>query len=303
MRSRQARAAAGVVPLILLTLLAACGHSGKSTSAPLPEPAVQLRQFAFDGVMRQYRVYAPPTQGARPPSALVVVLHGGAATIDDAVSTTMFDQVATARNFIVAYPQGIEGVWNAKFCCGVAPRLGNDDVGFLNQLLDHLEVEYPIDPTRVYFTGVSNGAMMAYLFACEHADRVTAVGSVAGAMVLDSCQPSRPVSILEIHGTADPEVPFQGGQAAAVVGATFDYPSSTAVVQRWAQIDGCGAESSTTHGPDTTANWSGCRAGTAVSLVSVDGGGHVWFAPGLGTADGSIDATSVIWQFFSGLRS
>ncbi|MGH9126980.1 MAG: alpha/beta hydrolase family esterase [Acidimicrobiales bacterium] len=296
------RAAPAVGLLVPLALLAACGHSGGPAEPP-PQPAVQMRQFTFDGVVRHYRVYDPPTPGARPPSALVVVLHGGAASIDDAVSTTMFDQAATEGNFIVAYPQGIDGVWNAKFCCGVAPGLGNDDVGFLNQLLDRLEAEYPVDTTRVYFSGVSNGAMMAYLFACEHADRVTAVGAVAGAMVLDTCQPSRPVSILEIHGTADPEVPYQGGQAAAVVGGTFDYPSSMALAQRWAQIDGCGAKSSTTAGPDTTASWSGCQAGTAVSLVSVDGGGHVWFAPGLGAADGSVDATSLLWHFFSRLRA
>lgn len=179
-----------------------------------------------------------------------------------------------------------------------------DDIGFLDALLDRLEADYPVDPTRVFLTGVSNGAMMAYRFACTHAQRVTAVASVAGSMVLNDCTPSRPVSILELHGTADPEVPYQGGEADINVATTFQYPSSPALAARWATLDGCAPQPAITIvGPLTTANWGGCHAGTTVSLVSVNGGGHVWFAPGLGTADGAIDATAAIWRFFSTLHS
>lgn len=72
------------------------------------------------------------------------------------------------------------------------------------------------------------------------------------------------------------------------------------MVQRWASLDGCAAPyTSSTNGPVTTEAWSGCQAGSAVTLVSVSGGGHTWFAPGLGPADGALDATSVIWKFFS----
>jgi polyhydroxybutyrate depolymerase len=265
---------------------------------------VQYGNLTVDGVVRSYRVFAPPTSGPRPRSALIVVLHGGAATISDAVSTTGFDQVATDHNLIVAYPQGTHGEWNAGFCCGTAPSRMVDDIGFLDALLDRLEADYPVDPTRVFLTGVSNGAMMAYRFACTHAQRVTAVASVAGSMVLNDCTPSRPLSILELHGTADPEVPYQGGEADIGVLATFQYPSSPALAARWATLDGCASQPATTMvGPLTTATWGDCHAGTTVSLVSVNGGGHVWFAPGLGTADGAIDATAAIWRFFSTLHS
>jgi polyhydroxybutyrate depolymerase len=177
-----------------------------------------------------------------------------------------------------------------------------DDVGFLSQFLDRIEADYPIDPARVFVTGVSNGAMMAYYFACQRADRVAAVGSVAGAMVLDSCHPSRPVSVIEVHGTADPEVPYLGGQAAIDTGSTFAYPSSQAVAQRWVAVDGCDPQATgSSAGPVMTAVWTRCQAGSAVSLVSVAGGGHVWFAPGLGPSDGALDATMVIWRFFNSL--
>jgi polyhydroxybutyrate depolymerase len=228
-----------------------------------------------------------------------VVLHGGAATINDAVATTMFDQAAAAGNFIVAYPQGTRGEWNAGFCCGTAPGRMVDDVGFLNQVLDHVEADYPVDRNRVFFTGVSNGAMMAYRFACENADRVTAVGSVAGSMVLADCHPSRPLSVIELHGTADPEVPYAGGPTNTAVQSSLVLPSTQEMTARWATLDGCTTPSTpATTGPVTTVTWTGCAGGTSVELVSVQGGGHVWFAPGLGPADGALDATTVFWQFF-----
>ena len=287
-----------VVGACLGLLTVACSQGGGSSLPPL-RPAVQQVQFSYAGLMRKYRVYAPPTPGRRPPSALVVVLHGGAATINDAVATTMFDQTAAAGNFIVAYPQGTRGEWNAGFCCGTAPGRMVDDVGFLNQVLDRVEGDYPVDRNRVYFTGVSNGAMMAYRFACENADRVTAVGSVAGSMMPDDCHPSRPVSVIELHGTADPEVPYAGGPTNTAVQGSSVLPSTPELAARWATLDGCAAPSPpSTTGPVITAAWTGCTGGTSVELVSVQGGGHVWFAPGLGAADGALDATTVIWQFF-----
>jgi polyhydroxybutyrate depolymerase len=146
--------------------------------------------------------------------------------------------------------------------------------------------------------------MMAYRFACEHAGRVTAVGSVAGAVVVDECRPSRPVSVLEIHGTEDPLVPYAGGTPDAPEAQNAPpYTATPAMVARWAELNGCPAPSPpTSAGPLTTESWTGCRDGAAVSLVTVQGGGHIWFASGLGPANGALDATGAIWRFFSSLR-
>jgi polyhydroxybutyrate depolymerase len=145
--------------------------------------------------------------------------------------------------------------------------------------------------------------MMAYRFACERADRVRAVGSVAGAVVAD-CQPSRPVSVLEIHGTEDPLVPYQGGQAAAVEAqGSVPFTSTPAMVRRWAELANCPPPApATTAGPVTTESWTGCRNGSAMRLITVQGGGHIWFASGLGPANDALDATSTIGRFFSELR-
>jgi polyhydroxybutyrate depolymerase len=157
-----------------------------------------------------------------------------------------------------------------------------------------------VDQGRVFVAGVSAGAMMAYRMGCERAERIAGVGSVAGAMILEDCQPSRPVAVIEIHGTTDPLVPYEGGDTAG--GATQDSPPTMAVAERWAELNGCATPGSAeTGGSVTTLNWSGCASGSSVSLVSIEGGGHTWFAPGLGPANGAVDATSAIWDFFSGL--
>lgn len=287
---------------MLLLVAAACGGGDGSSSAP-PAP-VQQHQIEVDGQARAYRVFVPPTLDRSRPAPLVMVLHGGNNSVDDMVKATLFDREAVAGEFIAAYPEGVGKVWNAGTCCGTGPRRGLDDVGFLTQVLDRLEADYPVDRSRVFVAGVSNGAMMAYRFACERADRVTAVGSVAGAVVVEGCQPSRPVSVLEVHGTEDPLVPYQGGQPSAVEAqGAPPYRSTPAMMQRWAEVDGCPPPApAQVAGPVTTESWAGCGKGSALRLITVQGGGHIWFASGLGPANGALDATSTIWRFFSELR-
>lgn len=173
-------------------------------------------------------------------------------------------------------------------------------MGFLNRLLEELVARGVIDPEQVFLAGVSAGAMMAYRFSCESAERVRAVGSVAGAMPLDACQPARPVSVIEIHGTQDPLVPYQRGQVEpAAAQAAAPVPPPHAVSTHWASLNGCPEPPVTNAaGPVTTTGWTGCRAGAMVRLVSIEGGGHTWFAPGLGPANGAVDATRAIWDYF-----
>ncbi len=282
----------------MLAALLAAGCGGGT--APAPPPAVQNDSLIIDGVPRTYRVFVPPTLDRGRPAPLVLVLHGGANTAQDAVRITSFDKQASLGEFIVAYPEGTRTEWNAGSCCGSAPERNPDDVGFLTQMLDRLQRDYAVDPERVFVTGASNGAMMAYRFACERADRVRAVASVAGAVRAAACQPSRPVSVLEIHGTADPLLPYEGGKPDAVEAAAAMYPSTPAMIQRWAEIDSCPPpQPPKVTGAVTTQLWQGCANDTTVSLITVQGGGHIWFTPELGGPNGALDATSTIWRFFS----
>lgn len=133
------------------------------------------------------------------------------------------------------------------------------------------------------------------------AGRIAGVGSVAGAMVLDDCHPARPVAVIEIHGTADPLVPYGGGRTAG--GATQPSPSTAEVVARWAALDQCRPEPAVdTKPPVTTSTWTGCAGGAGVKLIAIEGAVHTWYASGLGPANGAVGATHEIWSFLSGIR-
>lgn len=258
--------------------------------------------MVVEGRVRTYRVYRPPSLDPHRAVPLVVVLHAFGQTGAGIASTTGFDETADGGGFVVAYPDGIGNNWHAGFCCD--PRSNVDDVTFLGRLLDQLERDNRIDPTRVYLAGISAGGFMAYRVACDLADRITAIGSVAGSLLPSTCHPSRPVSVIEIHGTADPLVPYSGGAVRPSGAANAPIPATPAVLARWAEIDGCrGAPSVEDRPPLTTTRWTECAAGTSVVLETVAGGGHTWFGPGFGVPDGSIDATAVIWRFFESVST
>ncbi|MCA1691311.1 MAG: alpha/beta hydrolase fold domain-containing protein [Actinobacteria bacterium] len=253
------------------------------------------------GVSRSYRLFTPPSVDRGQAVPLVLMLGGVGNTAESMVQTTEFDRVAETGEFLVAYPDGLSRTWNAGYCCLLGASSGPDDVAFLGRVIDDVQARHRIDPSRVFVVGVSAGGMMAYRLGCDLSARIAGVGSVAGAMVVDACQPSRPVSVIEIHGTADPLVPYEGGDTAG--GATQPSPPTRAVTDRWAQLNRCPLPAATqTDGLVTTSTWSGCQDGTAVKLVTIEGGGHTWFAPGLGTSNGAVDATRTIWDFLSGLR-
>lgn len=296
----------GVAALVIAALVsAACGagSGGESASSPPPGPAVRHGELDVGGTLRSYRLFVPTTLDRRQAVPLLVVLHGGDNSVEDMVETTRFDHAASVGNFVVAYPEATRRAWNAGRCCGSAPERGVDDMGFLSRLVEVLEAEQPVDPDRVWMTGVSNGAMMAYRFACERADQVDAIASVAGSVMVDECRPSRPVSVLELRGSDDPLIPFEGGQPAVPeLQGIIPYRSALEVAEQWANLNGC-PSGPVVSGDEivTTTVWDDCAMGTAVRLVRVEGGGHVWFAPGLGGGNEAIDATEAITDFLSGL--
>lgn len=285
----------------VLVVLAACGGGGsKDASEPPPAPAVQQKQLTVDGTARSYRLFTPLSLDRSRPAALVLIMAGVGNTGQDMVTATDFDRMADTGGFIVAYPEGVNETWNAGYCCLGRATTGPDDVAFLSRVIDDIQATSSIDSARVFAVGFSAGAMMAHKLGCDLAGRIAGVGSVAGAMVLDQCRPSQPVSVMEIHGTADGLVPYEGGPTAG--GATQPSPPSREVMQRWAELNDCPAPATTTQGALTTVTWSGCSAGTSVKFITIEGGGHTWFAPLLGPASGAVDATRVIWEFLSGLR-
>lgn len=217
------------------------------------------------------------------------------------ITRTNFDQVAEAYGFIVVFPDGVQGHWNSGSCCGATAVSVSDEDAFFNQLLDRIESQHRVDRSRIYVTGFSAGGYMAYRLGCDLAARLTAIASVSGSMPDGTCAMARPLSVLEIHGTADNQLPYAGGVAPGLSDHT---PSSIAIVTAWAQRDQCPAPP---HSGGTSAvetmTWNGCAAGTQVALDTVTGGDNSWFSPNLTGGDSSIDATQTVWKFFAALAT
>ncbi|MDL4775648.1 alpha/beta hydrolase family esterase [Actinomadura xylanilytica] len=231
-------------------------------------------------------------RGGRPaaPPPLVIALHGGLATMGQMRSLTGFDGLSDEQGFLVAYPDGFMTTWNAGDCCGAAKVAGTDDVGFLTKLIDKLTGAGLADPDRVYVTGFSNGAGMAYRLACEKPGKVAAIGVVEGALVT-RCDPGRPVSAMIFHGTADRNVPFNGGGRRDFNDGS-PFPPVSQAVEFWRRLAHLPEPTRRVKalGGDTDCNATGKGAGGAeVTFCKIEGGTHRW----------PSGAGALLWDFFS----
>lgn len=282
--------------LMLALVLLACGSSTGTTPSPTPT-GPQHATLYVNGQERYYDLVSPPNRKGSLP--LVLALHGYGGSAVGLESNSRLGDEAIKDGFLVVFPQGIAQSWNAGTCCGAAQSQNVDDVAFIRQLIDRVEHDYRIDAKRVFVTGLSNGAVMAYRVGCEIPDRVLAIASVSGTMGIADCHPSRPISVLEMHGTDDTSIPYAGG----VDDAGVTDPAVETVIKDWAARDGCvGTPSQTQSGITKTSLWSTCNAGTTVRLDAVVGGHHTWFGSPIDPVPGEPDATAVIWAFFSHLN-
>jgi polyhydroxybutyrate depolymerase len=267
---------------------------------------------------RTYRLYASHNLPKDRPIPLVFVFHGGGG---DGVGTerlTRFSDVAEREKFIVVYPDGISKNWNDGRDASVsrAHRENIDDVGFVAALIDELSAKYRVDPNRIFATGISNGAIFSHYLAARLSSRIAAIAPVVGGIAdpfYQNFNPEQPVSVLILQGTADPLTPYEGGGIAG--GRRGKIIPTTEAVRKWNANNGCTGEPHTGTLPDKdptdgctvkTSSWSGCRNETAVTLYTLRGAGHTW--PGgaqylpqriVGKVCRDVEATEVIWQFFS----
>jgi polyhydroxybutyrate depolymerase len=239
------------------------------------------------GLQRTYQVHVPP--GLEHPAGLVINLHGAGETGSRQAALTNYNAVADQHGFVAVYPDGIDLSWADGRGASIPDRQGVDDVGFLVALIDQLTRDYGIAPGRVFATGFSAGAFMATRLACERADLVAAIAPVAGTLgAALPCAPSQPVSVLQMNGTADPVVPFNGGTMLGR-GGYSDIVAAPAMAQRWREVNGCPEPVEDVPAPVHRLTATGCAAGTEVVFVQIDGGGHVWPA----------DASHASAQFFA----
>jgi polyhydroxybutyrate depolymerase len=230
---------------------------------------------------------------------VVFVLHGATESDTNVETLSAMSAKADQEHFIAVYPSGVgrAPTWNAGNCCGPAVKDHINDVGFLRALLEKLEREYPIDSKRVYFTGISNGAMMSYRVGCEMSDQVAAIAPVEGALNVP-CHPSSAVSVIIFHGTADRLVPFNGGSTPFQFGDKRSDTSVVGAVDFWVKRDACQPKPAHEETPELhTDKYSGCRDGTGVELYAIQGGHHMW--PGHPLSGNHVPATDLMWAFFA----
>lgn len=270
-----------------------------------------------DGLTRKYVLHVPANFDGRRPLPLVVALHGGGGHAELMADDTYYGLGATAdrEGFAVVFPNGYSklpggrfATWNAGACCGDARDRQIDDVGFIRAVVAAVRAQMPIDPNRIFATGMSNGGMMSHRLACDAAYLFRAVASVAGPDVTLRCDPARAVSVLHIHARDDDHVLFNGGagpEAFRDPSKVTDFTSVPDTIARWLRRDQCGSQPTLTlDRPGARCErYAGCRAGTMVELCVTADGGHSWpggtaVRPGKEAPSKALDANQVIWDFF-----
>ncbi len=309
------------VGLVALLIFTSCGVSfaqtansfpGASTSSNLSTNAmtVETRSMVINGAKRTYQIQKPTGTDVRYP--VVIVMHGGGGSIEDALVLSGFPALAQREKFILVAPQGLKGGWDAVSKTGSA-----GDVKFIGKIIDTVVAKDYADKTRIFATGMSAGGAMSFLLGCEMSDRIAAIAPVGILMHKDLakyCKPSRPLPIMVVHGTADTHVPAGGG---TLKYATYhEVLSQKNTLTFWATRNGCfsgvsGANLENTSKTDrstvTKYTYKKCKNGVETLFYEVRGGGHTW--PGgnmpfligllLGVTNKDMNATETIWKFFN----
>jgi len=254
---------------------------------------------------------------------MVLNIHG--LTQDGPIQqlASQFDVLSEAHGFVTVYPSSDSGSWNAGACCNIA---GPDDIQFMREVVASAQQQLCIDPKRIYATGMSNGGIMSHRLACDAADLFAAVAPVAGIVpVADAaCRPNRPIPLLQVHGTNDELVDYDGGGVLAFIWLDPAIPllSARDTVAAWARRNRCQAALSA---PTPKEDWpndpvsGGHIPGAGAPLFTDEqaqgsvpltpGAPCVWYTDcqnnaevGLCSHDGGHDwasgSSTAIWRFF-----
>ncbi|MET9268337.1 poly(3-hydroxybutyrate) depolymerase [Kribbella sp. NPDC003557] len=294
--ARRAGALLASAALVTAAVTLPTATAAGASSSGCGKPAAPSGDYtvASGGLPRTYRLHVPDDYKPSKARSLILVYHGRGKT---GAQTEAFSDLSKLDS-IVAYPNGVIGDENKQAWQG-APysAAGVDDVKFTEDLLDQLEASYCVDTKAVYATGKSNGAGFTGILACRLADRIAAIAPVSGAFYIEGtrCAPSRPVPVLDIHGTGDTTIPYGGdGQR--------DLADVQTWVRDWSVRDECDQDPKTSRiGSDVLKfTYRDCEAD--VVHVAVTDGGHSW--PGSDASSGpgyvtqTFEAHELIGAFF-----
>ena len=247
-------------------------------SLTLISPATAAHTFTVGGD-RPVTVNLPDSLAN--PAPLLILLHSASTSGAHQENYMHLGPVAKKHGLIYIAPDGTvnpEGkrFWNASKSCCNKYKQEVDDVAYINSLIDEISTKTPVDPKRIYLIGHSNGAFMSFTFACK-TNKVAAIVAIAGAMDTESdCAPSTPVSLLNIHGTADKTIKIDGG-----VLNNFSYTSAKSTVTKVALLNKCYSPEvskkdfePTIKGPETTVINYTCDTHTHLQYWKIAKGSH-----------------------------
>ncbi len=218
-----------------------CGGDSSDTNTT----GLFTQTLSHDGITREYIIYVPDFYDETLKVPLMLNFHGYGGTANQQLKSADMRPLADMENFILVYPQGTlrngDPHWNAGLESD-ENKSDADDFGFVEALIDEICSKYNIDSARVYSCGYSNGAFFTYALACYHSDKIAAIGSVAGTMMVETynnCSPSHPTAMINIHGTSDYVVRYGGGSEGLLsIDEVLDYwigfnnTSTTPIVNR-----------------------------------------------------------------------
>jgi polyhydroxybutyrate depolymerase len=255
-----------------------------------------------DGLTRSYTIYVPASYSPGTPAPMVLNFHGYTSNAFEQMFYGDFRAIADTAGFLLVIPDGTLDAtgttyWNSGWGGTV------DDIGFTSALIDQIAASYSVNLNRVYSTGMSNGGFMSYTLACSLSNRIAAIASVTGSMNVGqdlTCNAQHPTPVMEIHGTADATVPYEGGGFMEAIPNVLNY---------WVNFNNCNATPIITDVPNTILSdgctamhyfYAGGSSGVDVEHYKVIDGGHTW--PGsmfnIGVTNNDFNASKKIWQFF-----
>ena len=286
------------------------------------EVASAFHEIEHAGRRRTYYLYLPSKWDKTSPLPVVFLFHGGGGGARGALYYYELEKKAEDAGFMLVTPNGTgEGehallTWNVAFGFGYAQKNNVDDVGFVNALLDELAGKYPIDPKRIYATGLSNGAIFCHFLAAAPGNRFAAIAPVVGtAGGRDEGEkdwhrppePSMPVSVCIVQGLIDEHVPIAGGLQKKSLGAPKEMWSASQTIDLWVSANGCDKIPATSFDKKmntTIHHYKNGRDGTEVIAYVIHDMGHAWpgstRVPRAGSdkPSSTFPGNDIIWEFF-----
>jgi polyhydroxybutyrate depolymerase len=315
---------------ILGFVLVACGgranRQAPTTQATLnpgrPQPGDYPITLKVGALERAYIAHIPPAYNNQTPVPVVLMFHGGGGTAQAAIEETGWTKKSDAARFLVVFPEGTRPdpskparfignpqTWNDGSGRFDAGEQNVDDVGFVNALIDDVIARFVVDQRRIFATGFSNGASMTYRLGVELSNRIAAIAPISpsGLRLQDPLALSKPVSLLSIHGAADPLNPIEGGMV-TIGGKPDPRPPVRDSVERWAKMLNCPSEPRSLRDQDGVhaIAYAPCAENSEAIFYVIDSMGHTW--PGgksllpeilVGKTTNKINASQVIWDFFA----